>query len=161
MSSKILSNKPRAAVKAAVLILVLSSLGFIDASYLTVNHYFGTPLPCSIVNGCEKVTTSVYSTLAGVPISLIGAVYYLSIVIVSVISLERRRRKIMLPVLYLSGLGFLISLGLIYLQFFVLFSICLYCLTSAGITALILISSAYFSPSFLHEGDNNEGDYGK
>ena len=36
-------------------------IGFIDASFLTIEHYRGVVPPCSIISGCEKVTTSEYS----------------------------------------------------------------------------------------------------
>lgn len=50
--------------------LILGFLGFLDATYLTVKHYLGTPINCSIFEGCEKVTTSQYATVGGVPVSV-------------------------------------------------------------------------------------------
>ena len=59
--------------------LPVSFLGFIDASYLTIKHFVGTPLPCSVLKVCEEVTTSQYSVIGGVPVAMLGAIYYLAI----------------------------------------------------------------------------------
>lgn len=55
-----------------VLLLALSFLGFIDATYLTVVHYTGANLPCRIFDGCDTVTTSPYSMLGPVTAELGG-----------------------------------------------------------------------------------------
>ena len=152
------SSSPSAVNKIVVAILVCAALGFIDASYLTVSHYFAIPLPCSIVNGCEKVTTSVYSTVFGVPLALFGAAYYLAMVLLSVFSLDRKNERSMKVVAVLSTAGFLISLGLVSIQLFVLDSICLYCMTSAAITTIVLLLSIRFFRPFPNERKENEGD---
>ena len=152
------SNSPSAANKIVVAILICAALGFIDASYLTVSHYFAIPLPCSIVNGCEKVTTSVYSTVFGVPLALFGAAYYLAMVLLSVFSFDRKNERSMKVVAVLSTAGFLVSLGLVSIQLFVLDSICLYCMTSAAITTIVFLLSIRFFRSFPNERKENEGD---
>ena len=42
----------------AAAFLVLSFLGFLDSAYLTVAHYRGEAPPCSLLEGCERVTNS-------------------------------------------------------------------------------------------------------
>jgi len=54
---------------------VVALLGFVDATYLTVEHYRGVVPPCTTA-GCEIVLTSEYSVLFGVPTALFGSVYY-------------------------------------------------------------------------------------
>ncbi len=156
LSSK-LSSKPSAVSKAIVAVLVLGTLGFIDASYLTVSHYFRIPLPCSIVNGCETVTTSIYSTVFGIPVALLGAAYYLAIVLIAVFSLDRKNTGVMKWVRFISAAGFLASLIFVSLQLFVLHAICLYCMTSAVTTTAIFIFSALFF-AFPDQGNNKEGN---
>jgi uncharacterized membrane protein len=151
-------NSPSAVNKIVVAILVCAALGFIDASYLTVSHYFAIPLPCSLVNGCERVTTSVYSTVFGIPLALFGAAYYLAMVLLSVFFLDRRSERAMKILAVLSTAGFLISLGLVSIQLFVLASICLYCMTSALITTIIFLLSIRFFRPLPHEGKENEGN---
>ncbi len=152
------SSSPSAVNKIIVAILVLAALGFIDASYLTVSHYFAIPLPCSLVNGCEKVTTSIYSTVFGIPLALFGAAYYLAMVLLSVFSLDRKDERAMKIVALLSTAGFLVSLGLVATQLFILASICLYCMTSAIITTVIFFLSIRFFRPFLHERKEDEGN---
>ena len=60
------------------LILILAFAGFVDATYLTISHFRGTALACTISNGCETVTTSAYATLFGLPVALLGLLFYLT-----------------------------------------------------------------------------------
>jgi uncharacterized membrane protein len=58
---------------------VLALTGLAVSAYLTVEHYSSaTTLACpetGVVN-CVKVTTSSYSTLAGVPVALLGLLFF-------------------------------------------------------------------------------------
>ena len=59
--------------------LILSLAGLAVSAYLTVEHYSSaTTLACpetGVVN-CVKVTTSSYSTLVGVPVALLGLLFF-------------------------------------------------------------------------------------
>src|ERR1700680_2928623 len=57
--------------------LTVAGLGV--AGYLTYVHYAGINPVCTAGGSCEKVQTSVYSQLAGVPVALIGLLGYISI----------------------------------------------------------------------------------
>lgn len=150
------SSNPSAVSRATVAALVLAAAGFIDASYLTASHYLRIPLPCSIVNGCEAVTTSAYSTIFGVPIALFGAAYYLAMAVIAVYALDRKNTAVMRFVRFLSMIGFAISLVLVFLQLFVLHAICLYCMTSAILTTTIFIVSTLFFP--MSAGEKSGGE---
>jgi uncharacterized membrane protein len=113
------------------LFVLVSFAGFLDASYLTAKHYLGTPIGCSIFEGCEKVTTSQYATIGAIPVALLGAIYYLALFALAVAYLDTKREKIMVFAAWLTPLGFLASLWFVYLQLFVIKAICLYCLISA------------------------------
>jgi uncharacterized membrane protein len=54
-------------------------LGLAIAGYLTYVHYAGISPVCEIAHGCEKVQTSRWSSLAGVPIALLGLLGYAGI----------------------------------------------------------------------------------
>ena len=64
---------------ARVTSLLLSVAGLLVSAYLTVEHYSSsTTLACpetGVVN-CVKVTTSSYSTLVGVPVALLGLLFF-------------------------------------------------------------------------------------
>ena len=111
--------------------LLLSLIGFTDASYLTVKHYRGEVPPCFLSSGCETVTTSKYSTVFTIPVALIGAIYYLAVFLLSVLYLDTKRTIFIKIIPPLTGGGFIASVIFIYLQLFVLHAICLYCVISA------------------------------
>jgi uncharacterized membrane protein len=123
------------------LFLVLSFIGFIDSVYLTVNHYFKTIPPCS-VSDCGVVLTSKYSTIFNIPVSLFGAIYYILLFILAVLSFEIRK-EIIRFVIVLTPLGFLISLYFVYVQIFILKELCFYCLISAFISTILFIFSFF------------------
>ena len=141
MNSEKFSSGPSRALPNWILasFLFVSFAGFADATYLAVKHYTGTPLNCSIFEGCEKVTTSPYATLLGVPLGLFGAVYYLAILLASIAYLDTGREKIIFYTAYSTIVGLLASAWFVYLQLFVIKAICPYCMASAG-TSMILFA---------------------
>lgn len=119
--------------------LLLATVGFFVAAYLTVEHYLGQVPACSFLSGCEVVTTSEYATIGPFPISLLGAGYFLA-VWVSLLALLQTGRKIFLSITgVFTALGALIAAGLLYLQVFVLEAVCIYCVTSDSISLLLFI----------------------
>ncbi|MBI2099978.1 MAG: vitamin K epoxide reductase family protein [Candidatus Vogelbacteria bacterium] len=122
-------------------LLSLALVGFADASYLTIQHYIGGPLPCSLLKGCQSVTTSSFATIGPVPIALLGAVYYLIIFVLLLAYFDGRGEKFLVWVSRLSEIGFFASVWLVYLQIFVIKALCLYCLTSAASSTLLFLIS--------------------
>lgn len=123
-------------------LFALAFIGFIDALYLTITHYMNVIPPCSI-GGCEVVTTSTYSMIAGVPIALIGAVYYLIVLMLLVAYVDKRKGIFLSLVAFITLISSLTSFYLTYLQLFVLKAICIYCMTSASVSILLgIISNA-------------------
>lgn len=120
-------------------LLFLSLIGFLDADYITVKHYLGVPLTCSVFEGCEKVTTSQYAAIGGIPVALFGAVYYLSILVLTILYLDTEKVWAIRLISRFSVVGFLVSLWFIYLQLFVIKAICFYCVVSAITSTSIFI----------------------
>lgn len=121
-----------------ILFLVVSFFGFLDATYLTAEHYLGSIPPCVITTGCETVLTSEHSVIFGIPTALIGSIYYLLLFILAVISLDLKREIVRLAVM-LTPIGFLASLYFVYLQLFVIKEICSYCMVSAATSTTLFI----------------------
>jgi len=120
--------------------LALAPIGFLDALYLTIEHYLGRIPPCSIISGCEKVTTSKYSVIFGVPTSLLGTLYYLAVIVALVYFLDSKKTIVIKLVSMFTLAGFLFSGWLMYLMFFVIHAVCQYCLLSAlSSTGLFII----------------------
>lgn len=125
----------------SIFLVVISFLGFLDAGYLTVKHYTGGQINCyiSIFDSCEKVTSSDYAIVLGIPIALIGALYYLVIFLGVFAYFDTGKEKILMWVSKLTVLGLGTSLILIYLQIFVIKALCIYCMFSALSSTLLFI----------------------
>ena len=119
-------------LRLAVAVLSLAGLGV--AGYLTWVHYGDLePICAGGSGGCEKVQTSDYAELAGLPVALIGAIGYAAILLSLAVPGDSGRFAGAL--LGLVGLGF--SLYLTYLELFVIDAICQWCVASAVVmTAL-------------------------
>ena len=119
--------------------VILSFIGFLDATYLTAKHYLGIPINCSLFEGCEKVTSSQYATIFDIPVSLAGAGYYLLIFVLMIAYLDTKKERILYFISRLALLGFIASLWFLYLQLFVIKAICLYCMISFTTSTLLFI----------------------
>ena len=125
-------------------LLALSFIGFADATFLTIKHYTGGTIPCSILDGCDTVTRSAYSVIAGVPVALLGVLFYLTVFALTLLYLQQPNQKLIKIVWWLGLFAFLASLVFIYLQAFVINAWCLYCLGSALTSTLILVIASVF-----------------
>jgi|SRR3989344_5026745 len=127
--------------RIAIAFVLLSFLGFLDATYLTVTHFRGGIVPCANIGNCEKVLTSEYAVVAGIPVALLGSIYYLTIFLLSYLSLTRKNERLLLIASRCAILGILASVVLVYLQLFVIRAICLYCMFSAAISTTLFLCS--------------------
>ncbi|PIR45680.1 MAG: hypothetical protein COV09_00140 [Candidatus Vogelbacteria bacterium CG10_big_fil_rev_8_21_14_0_10_50_13] len=122
------------------IIFSLALIGLIDAIYLTVKHYTGGVVPCSLTEGCDTVLTSNYAMIGGLPVALWGVFYYLLVIFLVWSGLAR-------AVLFgLVSTALAASGILIYLQAQVLNAWCAYCLVSAGVTFLIFLFLLFSRP---------------
>jgi uncharacterized membrane protein len=118
----------------------LAAVGIAIAGYLTWVHYADIePICAGGGGGCEKVQTSSYAELAGVPVAVIGLVGYLAILGSLLVPGEAGRMGG--AVLALVGFGF--SVYLTYLELFEIDAICQWCVASAVVmTALAVATTA-------------------
>jgi len=126
-----------------VAIILVSFIGFLDATYLTVKNYTQGILPCIIFNGCETVLNSSYSKIGAIPISLIGAGYYLLFFITAILYIDIRHAKALKALIFMPVFGFVASLWFVYLQIFVLKAICFYCMVSAVSSTALFAAGMY------------------
>lgn len=122
-----------------IIVLILSFLGFLDSTYLTIQHYKNIIPPCSIARGCEKVLTSQFATVFGIPTALLGVIFYICAILLLILFLQTRKFLLLTSYFLLLTCGALISLILIYIQVFVLHAICQYCMVSDAITIILFI----------------------
>lgn len=124
--------------------LGLAGVGFIDAAFLTIQHYNSFTLPCSITHGCELVTNSSYSLILGVPVALLGALYYIGIMLAVYGSLEFAKPQWLKWIAIATTAGFLLSAWFVYLQLFVINAICQYCMLSALTSTSLFVASMVY-----------------
>ncbi len=122
-----------------ILLITLSFVGFLDATFLAVKQYQGGIIPCSITEGCDVVLKSPQSKLLGISVSYYGMAYYATILLLSVASF--RNREILRWSIYIPFLGLLFSFWFMYAQIFIIQAFCQYCIASALITVLLCIIS--------------------
>lgn len=124
--------------------MVLCGLGAAVAGYLTYAHFTtAAVLACperGIIN-CAKVTTSPYSSIAGVPVAVAGLAFF---VVMGALSTPRAWRS---PARSLRGIRLLLStagvgmvLWLLYVELFRLNAICLYCSAVHAITVALFVT---------------------
>jgi uncharacterized membrane protein len=121
---------------ALALFFVIAALGFVDAAYLTVEHYVNAIPPCSI-GSCETVLTSPYSSVFGIPVSLLGAIFFFLVLILLKIYVDSKKEFILRITAALTVLGAIISLLFIWIMLFVIHAICIYCMTSDILTVIL------------------------
>lgn len=127
----------------SVLLPILAFLGFADSFYLTLIHYRSDLLKCSILSGCNEVLGSRYASVGPVPTALLGAVYYLTLFVIGVAYLDRRKSGLLRLAARLTLVGFVASIFFVSLQVFVLRAICEFCLLSSFTSTLLFISGFF------------------
>lgn len=117
---------------------LLALVGVGIAGYLTYVHYAGLqPFCVAGGGGCEKVQSSRYADLAGVPVAVLGLVGY--VLILASLALPEEPGKTAAALLSLVGAGF--SGYLTYAELFKIHAICQWCVASAVVMALLAIVS--------------------
>ena len=127
-----------AVAKLPLLAALVALCGVADAIYLTVHHYTGEQVPCSIVAGCEQVLTSSYAEIWGIPLAAFGALAYFAAFSLAVLAAFGNR--LMWKVFGIQVvLMAIFTAWLVYLQAFVIGAFCQFCLASAAITLTLFI----------------------
>jgi uncharacterized membrane protein len=128
--------------------LLLSALGFGVSGYLTFEHYTSsTSLSCPAGGGavnCLKVTTSTYSMIHGVPVAVLGLVFFAVMAALQsppAWRLPRHDIRAVRVVWALAGIG--TALWLIYAELFRIDAICLWCTSVHVLSFLIFISTVF------------------
>jgi len=119
---------------------LLALAGLAVAGYLTYVHYAGIePICAGGGGGCERVQTSSYAELAGIPVAVLGLIGYAAIL--GSLALPGEAGVMSGAILALAGFGF--SAYLTYLELFEIDAICQWCVASAVLmTALAILAVA-------------------
>lgn len=125
-----------------MLIAALALIGLFVAMYLLLYKlgYIGT-LSCKI-GSCEKVNTSPYAVLFGVPVSFWGVLYYVALFSTALAGTTERfaeDRRVAAALVTLTGWGVLFSGYLTYLEAAVIHAWCQWCVVSAILVVLMFV----------------------
>lgn len=108
------------------IIIVLAVIALAVSLFLAVSSALEINVPCNLTGGCEAVLNSKYSRLFNYPLAYWGVAYFGIVVVIALLSNHYQRSRRTLT--WFLGLGALVSLSLLSIQFFVLKSVCQYCL---------------------------------
>jgi uncharacterized membrane protein len=136
--------------------LTLAVIGLGLSAYLTYEHYTGsTTLACSdngAVN-CLQVTTSAESKVFGIPVALLGLLYFIAMIPALVPAAWRSRAswlRIGRTVAAVVGIGFVFYL--LYAELFSIGKICLYC-TGVHAVTVVLFAVILFGQASITDAD--------
>lgn len=127
-----------------LMIAILAVLGIAVSSVSLDHHFrksktsfcdFGQSFNCDIVNRSE------YSTVAGMPVALIGILGYAALLAFATFYRAKAETPLILAVGSLAGLGF--ALYLTYVEKFILATWCILCLSSLALIFIISILSLF------------------
>jgi uncharacterized membrane protein len=139
----------RVARPIPTLSLVLALAGVGVSTYLTIAHYT-TPaiLACSASGtiDCARVTTSEQSTVLGVPVAVLGLVFFVALSVLCLpVAWRSDRRMVHLARLAATTIGIAFVLWLIYAELFIIGAICLWCtvahVLAFGLFAITLVTA--------------------
>jgi uncharacterized membrane protein len=141
--------------------LVLGIVGLGVAGYLTYEHYTSsTSLSCPATGGivnCVKVTTSTYSMIQGVPVAVLGLVFFAVMMVLQSPPAWRIGHPAVVwgrVVWSVAGVG--TAIWLIYAELFEIQAICLWCTSVHIISVLLFISTAFATASRDIDYDDRE-----
>jgi uncharacterized membrane protein len=126
-----------------VLTPALTVIGLGVAGYLTYVETRAVPAVCGPVGDCNAVQTSSYALLFGVlPVGLLGAAGYVAILVAWLwghFRSDRLADYALLAILAMTMFGVVFSIYLTWLELFVIRAVCMWCLTSAVIMAVLML----------------------
>ncbi len=126
----------------------LSLLGLGVAAYLTYEHYTGSKtLSCPAGGGlinCLNVTTSVYSKIHGVPVAVLGLVFFVvMLALQSPPAWSSSSRLVRWGRVAWSLVGVGTAVWLVYAELVKIRNVCLWCTSVHIISFLIFLSTAF------------------
>jgi len=129
---------------AATVTLPLALIGCGVSGYLTYEHFSAsTTLACpeSGVVNCVRVTTSSQAYLLGVPVALLGLLFFIGMAALCLPAVWRARPPALRWLrLTASAAGVAMVIYLVYVELFVLDAICLWC-TAVHVLTLLLFAA--------------------
>ena len=123
--------------------MILAGIGLIDSIYLYIFKISSNNAMCLGNGDCATVNASRYSELYGIPVSLLGILAYLAIIVLLIFELRNifTKENSNLLVFGIGLVGVLFSAYLTYIEYFVIYAVCPFCVASAIVITVIFIIS--------------------
>jgi uncharacterized membrane protein len=119
-------------------LLVLAGIGLLLSAYLVWTRAAHGPVYCPLGSGCDIVQSSRYAAVFGIPVALLGLLFYGFLFAVAARPLEAKRRlRLALPAAFAGAAS---SAVFIAVQQTAIRAACSLCLVSAALTVAILIA---------------------
>lgn len=124
---------------------ILALIGIMDSIYLFIYKLSNNNAMCLGNGDCATVNASRYSEIYGIPVSLLGILAYLAILILIIFEVRNifTKENSNLLVFGISLVGVIFSAYLTYIEYFVIFAVCPFCILSAVVITLLFIISIY------------------
>jgi uncharacterized membrane protein len=110
---------------------IVALLGLADGIYLTIAHFTQSSIlacPSTSFINCDVVTTSSYSVVFGIPVSILGLAFFGGMALIQLpIFWSDKFSWVRMPRLIYSFLGLVSIFWFIYVELYKLNKICLYC----------------------------------
>jgi len=120
-------------------LIILSILGILISSYLILSRIKQKPVSCHIGHNCNKVLESEWSKIFLIKNDILGAVYYL-IIIIGALYFFFVSRNILILMKIISGISLLFSIFLLYVQSRIIKNYCFYCITTSFLNLFIFLN---------------------
>ncbi len=121
--------------RSGLAIAAIAGVGLLVALYLTATKLSGGLPVCGPVHGCEDVAKSEYSSVFGVPVAALGALFSTVTALLGLAWAVRADRRALLGAYGLGLVGILFVAYLTYLELFVIHAVCVWCV-AYGVTVI-------------------------
>ena len=133
------------------LFLIAAALGgFVLAFFIFISKRKAKPIACPMDGHCDDVVRSEFSKFFGVPVDILGMLYYAVAATAYSVFYFYSGLAVPLAVFAMFGLAsfsFLFSLYLTFIQAFSLKQWCVWCLASAGLSSFIFLANVFYVKS--------------
>jgi uncharacterized membrane protein/thiol-disulfide isomerase/thioredoxin len=123
-----------------MLFWALIGLGLIVSGYLAYVETMHVTAVCGPVGECNLVQSSPYARILGVPVAVLGLLFYLALAALWLLQrVEALRGPVIWGLAALTLFGTLFSIYLTLVELLLIHAVCAWCLTSAVVTGLLCV----------------------
>ena len=126
-------------IKGLIFILIIANI--VLSAYLLYIDFSNKPISCFTGEGCSIIKNSPYSYTFGIKNSIIGTITFSILFIIYFLDYKNKIPKYIFPII--STIGAILAIRFLYIQFFIIGSVCSNCLIADSIAIIIAALSIY------------------